>query len=60
MIGLICFELQLDGLRGLADAVNGPDAVEERQPDEAVQRRLHRQWTTGADRTEKHVKHESM
>jgi len=46
MIRLICFELKLDGFRGLADAVNGPDAVEERQPDEAVQRRLHRQWTT--------------
>jgi hypothetical protein len=40
MIRLICFELKLDGFRGLADAVNGPDAVEERQPDEAVQRRL--------------------
>jgi hypothetical protein len=34
MIRLICFELKLDGFRGLADAVNGPDAVEERQPDE--------------------------
>jgi hypothetical protein len=39
MIRLICFELKLDGFRGLADTVNGPDAVEERQPDEAVQRR---------------------
>ncbi len=39
MIRLICFELKLDGFRGLADAVNSPDAVEERQPDEAVQRR---------------------
>jgi hypothetical protein len=47
-------------LRGIADTLQGADAVEERQPDEAVQRRLHRQWTTGAERTQKHVKHESV
>jgi hypothetical protein len=40
------FELKLDGFRGLADTIQG-DALEERQPDEVVQRRLHRQGTTG-------------
>ena len=54
------FELKLDDFRGIANTVRGRMLSKNGNRLGRFERRLHRQWTAGADRTEKHVKHESM